>query len=217
MARTSNFTDSQKAEIFVRDRAICAYTGEKLWILDGGATPSFPVDWADHIHPVAQGGTSTIENGICAGWKSNYEKRDNLTSPPVLFCCGQPTTYYLETHPQVPQDIASYLNRMASLSRSDWFFNRALFRLLLGVDYHAGDRSGKRDDRYYASASFRAIEKWRKLRERENVPALHDRQLTPPNPTPDQMLMLEVAQVDSADAIRQLMKQLLPHYISQEQ
>ena len=37
MAGASRFTNAQKAQLYVMHRATCAYTGDKLWILDGGA------------------------------------------------------------------------------------------------------------------------------------------------------------------------------------
>ncbi len=41
MARPRDeFTDRQKAEIFVRDRALCCFSGKSLWALDYGAGPT---------------------------------------------------------------------------------------------------------------------------------------------------------------------------------
>ena len=90
MPRPSNFTDAQKAELYVLHRAFCVYSGEKLWALDTVASPYFTIDWVDHIHPVSRGGLSTIENGVCASWFHNKKKRDTTDAviayswPPVL-------------------------------------------------------------------------------------------------------------------------------------
>jgi len=75
MARRSNFTEAQKAQLFALHRAICVYCEEKLWLLDNGATPYFTIDWADHVFPVARGGASTIENGVCSCGYCNKKKR----------------------------------------------------------------------------------------------------------------------------------------------
>ena len=41
-AKRAEFTDRQKADIFVRDRALCCYTGKSLWLLDYGGGPAMP-------------------------------------------------------------------------------------------------------------------------------------------------------------------------------
>ncbi len=66
MARASNFTDAQKARLFVLHRATCVCIGDKLWILDGGPDCNVPIDWADHVVPVAKGGLSILDNGVRA-------------------------------------------------------------------------------------------------------------------------------------------------------
>src|SRR5207302_7983136 len=102
MPRASNFTDRQKAELFVRDHATCAYTGKSLWLLDYGADPYFEVDWADHRRPVARGGTSTLANGVCASWGANFAKSDSLKRHACMFRFGRATPAYLRDHGSVP-------------------------------------------------------------------------------------------------------------------
>ncbi len=213
MTRSSNFTDAQKAALYVRDRAICAYSGETLWILDSGATPYFPVDWADHVVPVTRGGESSLENGVCASWQHNKAKRDSLTPPPRLFYAGKPTTHFTKVYGEIPVHLSKYLKRLEVLHHSDWYFNRAMFRLLLGVHYlHNGKGVRSRDDLYYASATLKAIKTWRRLVASENIPQLEDRKLAPKAPSPDQQLMLDVRSAESVDTIRKIMKRLLPSY-----
>lgn len=213
MARSSNFTDSQKAELYVLHRATCAYSGEKLWILDGGAGRSFTIDWADHIHPVAKGGLSTIENGVCASWFHNRAKRDSTKAPVFLFFNGKPQSQFLKINGPLSRQISKDLVRFSRLHPSDWYFNRALFRVLLGVDYldnGIGVRS--RDDRYYASAALKIIGKWRRIASKASVPSLEERGLAPNKPSPDQKLLLRIRDAETILEIRRLMKQLLPFY-----
>jgi hypothetical protein len=213
MPRSSNFSDEQKATLFVRDRAICAYSGEKLWILDSGATPYFPVDWADHIIPVSKGGASSLENGVCASWHCNKEKLANLNLLPCLFREGRPTKHCSKVLPELPSQLAKYIERLEVLHYSDWYFNRAMFRLLLGVHYlYDGVGARVRDDRYYASATLKAISKWRKLVAVDKVPTLEERNLAPRRPSSDQHLMLDIRHAESVDVIRRIMKMLLPIY-----
>lgn len=213
MARTSNFTDAQKAQLFVMHRAICVYTGDKLWILDGGADYNFPVDWADHLTPVANGGLSTLENGVCAGWRPNSKKRDSTEAPEFLFFKGKPTARFRKLGKQLSPAQARDLERFAQLHHSDWYFNRTLYRLLLGVDdlAHPG-RGYTRDDKYYAASALRSISKWRKIVDREAVPSLEKRGLTPAKPSLDQKLMLGIRGADDVSAICSIMKKLLPTY-----
>lgn len=44
MSRSSNFTESQKAALFALHCGVCVYSGEKLWLLDDGVTPSFTIE-----------------------------------------------------------------------------------------------------------------------------------------------------------------------------
>ena len=207
MTRESNFSDLQKAAIFVRDRATCAYSGRNLWILDGGATPKFPADWADHIVPVSKGGLSTLENGVCSHWYDNKKKM--IGQVPVQFANGKPS----DPQRKLSLDQLKDLERLGNLRLSDWFFNRALFRLLLGVDYlhkYVGVRV--RNERYYAKAAYRAIERWKTVRKKDTDSSLEERGLLPATPTIDQQIMLDIRLAKSEVDIQESMAVLLPIY-----
>ena len=116
MARSSNFTDKQKAELFVLHKATCAYSGENLWMLDYGADPYHQIDWADHVVPVSKGGKSTIANGVCAGWLHNYNKSDKSADDhPCFFRGGQPTEHYFRLSDTRRSEIDRQMNRFAQL------------------------------------------------------------------------------------------------------
>jgi hypothetical protein len=213
MTRRSNFTEAQKAQLFVLHRATCVYTGEKLWLLDGGATPYFTIDWADHLVPVARGGASTIENGVCASWHYNKKKNASEKKPEFLFFKGKPRALYFKQRSRLPLGVVRDLERLGTLHHSDWYFNRAIFRVLLGVDWlDNGVGVRTRDDRYYAAAALKAIRKWRILVARELVPSLEQRKLVPRRPRYDQKLLLALRSVDSIPELRTSMKKLLPTY-----
>lgn len=212
MPRSSNFSEAQKAALYVLHRATCVYSGANLWILDGGATPSFIIDWADHVTPVSKGGLSEIKNGVCSAWHQNFKKRDSSTVPQFHFYKGKPTKSYLKKN-KIPRKRIIEIQRFNLLHHSDWYFNRALFRLLLGVDYlHNGKGIRTRDDKYYAAAALKAITKWRKLSDRDNVPSLEQRNLAPRRPSKDQSILLSVRNVKSVAEIRSIMKRLLTIY-----
>jgi hypothetical protein len=183
MTRASNFTDQQRAELFVRDRATCAYTGRNLWLLDHGADPYYQVDWADHRIPVAREGRSTLSNGVCAGWSANFDKRDRQDSHICFFLRGAATAAYLKTHAALPRLVERQFQRFSRLHYSDWYLNRALFRLWLGIAYLSEENCPRsRDDIYYSRASFRILARWRRIAERESVPAVEARGLAPRRP-----------------------------------
>ena len=212
MARKSNFTDAMKAAIYARDRATCVYSGDNLWIFDGGANPHFTVDWADHVIPVTKGGLSIVENGVCAGWNHNKKKSDSLKTHPVLFVGGEPAQpRFDEMRETLRPNILEDLARFKAIRQSDWYFNRALFRVLLGVDYLMAQK-GKRDDRYYACAALKAITRWRKAVSEKGDLSIEDRGLAPTAPSQDQKRMLSVREVNTVDEILAIMKDLLPLY-----
>ncbi|MBA3312030.1 MAG: HNH endonuclease [Planctomycetaceae bacterium] len=213
MARTSNFTEAQKAQLYVLHRAVCVYSGQKLWILDSGARQNFNVDWADHIIPVAKGGCSTLENGVCASYFHNQKKRDSDRVPSFLFFKGEPQPSFFESRTALSHRMVRDLKKFAALHHSDWYFNRALFRVLLGVAYlHDGIGVRSRDDRYYASAALRAIQKWRLIVRREGVLTLEQRGLAPKKPSSDQRLLLAIRDAGNVQHIRRTMLKLLPAY-----
>ena len=216
MARASNFTDVQKAQLFVVHHATCVYCGAKLWLLDGGANPYYSVDWADHLVPVAKGGQSALKNGVCACYECNHKRNDNSKVPIFLFYKGKSNQLTFKRHGRLSSQIVRDMARLSKLHYSDWYFNRAHFRLLLGVHYlFNGVGVRTRDDRYYAAAALKAIKKWRRIVTNGQVTTLEVRELAPIKPSRDQKLILGLRAVNSVDDIQILMKKLLPIYRAQ--
>ena len=215
MARASNFTDRQKADLFVRDHATCAYTGQNLWMLDHGVDPDYQIDWADHLIPVSKGGTSTLENGVCASWLANYDKLDKTSGGECLYRAGVATPTYFETRKSLSTEMATQFARFSRLHYSDWYFNRALFRMWLGIRYLSEkDNARSRDDAYYASASLKSISSWRSMISKESVLSLESRGLAPLLPTEDQKIMLRLREAISTGDIIVILKRLLPAYMA---
>src|SRR6185369_4434588 len=158
--KRTDFSDKQKAAIYQRDKAICAFSGKSLWILDYGVTPLWDMDWVDHIKPSKRGGESTVENGICASAFYNSKKSDNSRDNAYLFKDGIPTANYYYCHGDIPSEIARILNRNKSLHYSDWYLNRAFarFNLILGR-MRRKDRgmADVRGEEYYAKASLKML------------------------------------------------------------
>lgn len=165
-AKRKEFSDQQKAEIFVLDKAMCCMTGKSLWLMDYGAAPSFR-DWVDHIRPAALGGDAEIENGACMSWYQNYMKRDDQSQATnFLFFRGMPTPRFYFLNERIPDDIAAHMKRFARLHWSDWFFNRAVSHVLIAANQtNLKRKSGEKFSRgpdYWAKAALKALDKWRK-------------------------------------------------------
>lgn len=212
-----NFTDLQKAQIYANDLATCAFSGKSLWLLDSGVAGTYMIDWADHIIPLAKGGTSTLENGVCSSWLYNYNKGTNVGANIYLFSAGLPTSDYLLIHDVVPEELHKQWQRFSTIHYSDWYFNRAIWRLCLGLCWlhdskfsSAADR--KRDSPYQAKASFNAIKLWQRMTRLEELPSLEARSLVPQPMFDDHKQLLRIREATSYQFILDLMQQLLPFH-----
>jgi len=213
MSRT-NFTDDQRAEIFVLDRATCSYSGRNLWIADYGIDPSYAIDWADHLQPSSRGGPSTVENGAAASWLVNY-LRGNSQQRLLLFHRGFPTTDNAFHGGGIDQNVAANLIRFRRLHASDWFLNRAMWHIWIALVLQHQREAGlkySRDYNYYAGAALKALNKWRRLVERDSITSLEKRRLVVREPAPDQLTLLQAREATSLSTITKLMKELYPIY-----
>lgn len=213
MPRT-NFTDAQRAEIFALDRATCSYSGRSLWITDYGIDPAYAVDWADHIAPASRGGKSLVENGAAASWLYNY-LRGNGRQRLVFFHRGVPTADHTLHIGTIDPRVAAQLRRFRVLHASDWFINRAMWHVWIGVASEYDRRQGlsrSRGYEYYAGAASKCLAKWRRIQEDESVASLESRHLIPPNPEKDQEKLLEVREAASHERLISMMKGLFPAF-----
>ena len=213
MPRT-DFSDEQRAEIFVLDRATCSYSGRSLWIADYGIDPNYAIDWADHLIPSSRGGKSTVENGATASWLYNYLRGSNRQRL-LLFNRGFPTSDHTVHIGVIDRAIAGRLRKFRRLHISDWFLNRAMWHIWIGMALEHERRQGykrSRDYSYYARAGFNSLTKWRRLVERDSVASLEQRRLCPRAPEPDQSHMLEIRLATSELSLRRMMKELFPLY-----
>lgn len=205
------YSDALRAEIFKRDRALCAYSGRSLWLADYGAAPH-AVDWVDHIKPVARGGRATVENGVASSHLYNFQKRAGAGSV-LLFRGGRPTADFFTFFHVVPPAIAEHLSRFIRLHESDWYFNRALFHVLLGAASKSQIRQDgqplKRGLDYRANAALKFLEGWAK--ESNGIPSLARRGLLPKRPGADQKLLLSTATADTVPKLKRLMSSLTPY------
>ncbi len=143
-AKRREFSPSQRAEIYARDRAICVFSGKSLWHLDYGACPLSESNWIDHVKPSRRGGRAKLANGVCASYTYNLKKRANGADN--FFWLdpeseGKPSEAYFYYFGAIQPHLASQLKRLSAIKPMDWFFNQAVSRLMWVCDATA-NRSG---------------------------------------------------------------------------
>ena len=213
--RRRPFTDSQKAEIFVRDRAVCAFSGKSLWVLNYGASPLWQPDWIAPARPATRGSASPLDRGVLASELFKSRGKGQRSEGVCFFRGGRPTSDYFFFLGVVPDEIARNLRRFAKLQPADWYFNRCLVNTLLAVEDRWLRRAGreyKRDSRYWAERALRKLEDWREVQKCQPAGSLEARGLAPRQPSPDQQLMLELRDAVSLGDIMAVVRGLAPHY-----
>jgi hypothetical protein len=113
----------------------------------------------------------------------------------------------------VQPSIAEHLTRFSELAPADWYFNRALFHMLLGAVAKSAKRKDgtalSRGSEYRAQAALRFLETWAK--KSSGLPSLRKRGLLPKRPGPDQRLLLSAADADSVPSLNRLIAELAPY------
>ena len=209
--KRQNFTDRQKADIFVRDRATCTFSGKNLWLLDYGAAPSSP-DWADHIIPASKGGEAELDNGICSSWIYNNMKR-NGTGCPYLFYQGRPTQDFFTFYGTVSEQVAQQLSRLSALHWSDWYFNRAVFHIHVAAaqvdECRADGKPFSRDTDYWAKAASKCLKTWARCC--SETTCFQSRGLAPASPSFDQRLLLSISEESTIHEIKDVISEIAPY------
>lgn len=209
-SRRMEFSDRDKADVFVRDRATCCFSGKSLWLLDYGGGPS-TADWVDHVVPASKGGSAHPDNGVSASWIFNQSRG---TGPAIrLFADGRPSQDWFTLFEVVPRGIVEHFRRFSELHHSDWYFNRAVFHVQHGAALHADQerRGGRRRSRgpdYWSRCALRYLTTWGKLVELERPTLMKSRGLLPTRPSPDQKILIRLTEAEDAAEIGELMLEL---------
>ena len=216
--RRSNFTDPQRADIFVRDRATCAFSGISLWVFDHGVSPWTPMDWVDHVVPCALGGTATLDNGVCATHMHNGRKGSSGLDSWYLFRNGRPTALHVTMHGLPGERMSEALTRRAALERADWYLNRALYNAFIGLDWRFDveflDSRPKRDDEYWFRSARRRLADYRRRHEGGSIEA---RGLLPPGGAHGNELLLGLRTVETDAQFGEWVEALWPVYRANEE
>jgi len=195
--KRTNFSPLQKAEIYVRDHATCAFSGKSLWLLDFGLGPLGDHDWVDHSTPCARGGKSDILNGVCASYTYNSKKGANGRDKQYLFREGRPTEDYYDFYGPLPPPLRKQLKRRFFVS--DWFFNRcvALSLETLGERHYRSPPGTVRQVRFCQKAAWRALCQFQ--RRSVGAPSFEERGLVtyPSDPGTKALLRLRTIRTES--------------------
>jgi hypothetical protein len=205
-------TDQIRAAVYARDKAICAFSGLSLWLLDFGSAPHGQPDWVDHIRPASRGGSDTLDNLVCASHFYNRKKLTNSSDTKYLFSGGKATEELFWSHGCLSIEQASTLVRHAAIDQSDWYFNRALFNLRVAMHDQWCCFPAKRSARYWQNAALRRLVTWKRLSGDRGPGSFIKRGLVRFPKAPDVKLMLQLASISTEDELRAIYRQLLRFY-----
>ena len=211
--KRTDFSESQKADIFARDRATCAFSGISVWLFDYGVRHNYEIDWADHIKPSARGGTSSLDNGICASSLFNAKKKDNGSDNIFFFKNGRVTKAYITTFGYASDQMLADLNRRSRLEPGDWYLNRSISNVYFAFDWRCNLEfkkvDYKRDDNYWLKAAWKRHMKWQKIQPSESI---QHRKLLDPNHPFGASQLLELESIRSEDHFRNWAESIWPTY-----
>ncbi|MGB3547663.1 MAG: hypothetical protein WBA17_11850 [Saprospiraceae bacterium] len=171
--KRKNFSEKQKAFIYARDRATCAFSTKSLWALDYGVMSGWVVDWVDHIIPCSSGGTNDLDNGVCASDFFNSQKGSNAKDNKYFIKEGSVTDYYIELFGEPPSALVEQLRRLKQLEAADWYFNRSIVGLFVGYecrcDKEFKGKEWSRDDAYWFKSAWKRLQLFQKLKGNKSI------------------------------------------------
>jgi hypothetical protein len=207
-------TDRIRAEVFTRDRAICAFSGRPLWNLDTGPTPFWDMDWVDHIRPSSRGGSDELDNLVCSSSFHNSKKANNSADTGYMFRCGLPTDSYFDIHRVVPVGLANDLRRFRELDPSDWYLNRAIANILVYLDgYYFGGKY-KRKKSFWCQSAWGRIKLWQIEAARPGYRSLRSRGLIRYPSDASTLLFLKLTTARSLRDVLRVASDLWPYLLT---
>jgi hypothetical protein len=155
--------DALRAAVFARDKGICSFSGLSVWFLDYGTAPFSHADWVDHVQPRSRNGKDTLENLVCASYFYNRKKLNNGSDRQYLFSEGRPTETFFWTHGELSSQQAKLLKSHAALEASDWYFNRAIYNVMVAIADELLKAEAVRTRDYWLASARKRMLVWRKL------------------------------------------------------
>lgn len=204
-------TDRLRAAVFARDKGICSFSGLSVWMMDYGAVPFAQPDWVDHIRPKSRGGRDTLDNLVCASFFYNRKKLNNGADCDYLFRDGRPTETYFFTHGELSTEQGRLLARHSCLTESDWYFNRAVYNIMVALADDFAEVDVRRKHNYWLGSAYKRLTAWRKYSGETDGRAFVRRGLVRFPDSPDIQLMLALASADEPELVK-IYKQMEVHY-----
>ena len=198
-----------RSEVFGRDKAICAFSGTSLWMLDYGACAIADCDWADHIKPASRGGKDEVGNLVCASSFRNSRKRNNGADNCYFFRNGMATSHFFWAHGCISDDQVAVLRDHAQIQALDWYFNRALANLFIALYNEFTGETRSRTSAYWQRAALARLQEWRIL---GGARDFAERGLLRYAEAPDVKLMANAAECLNAADIQNLYRRLQRYY-----
>lgn len=204
-------TNTLRAGVFERDKAICAFSGVSVWILDYGTAPFAQHDWVDHIRPRSRKGNDSIENLVCASHFYNSKKVNNGRDNAYLFYGGEPTEWFFWVHGELSAEQTETLARHAKIAKADWYLNRCLMNLTNALQIDWSKRVVVRQMDYWLGAAHKCLVAWRRISGETGPDTFQDRELVRYPTAPDVQLMLSLTRSDAV-GLQRIFRRLAIHY-----
>jgi hypothetical protein len=155
--------DALRAAVFARDKGICSFSGLSVWYLDHGTAPFAHPEWVDHIKPKSRFGKDTQDNLVCASHFYNRKKLNNGSDCQYLFRAGKPTDVFFQTHGELSVQQARLLAAHAALEPHDWYFNRAIYNVMVAIGDELGKVNAVRTRDYWLTSARKRMVAWKKM------------------------------------------------------
>ena len=212
--KRTNFTNLQRARIYVRDHATCAFSGKSLWIPDNGVAPFWDTDWVNQIKPGAGPGKKDLDNAVCASATFNAKKNSSAWDSVYFFSHGRPTGAYWDYYGALPKALNKQLRRLRNLHISDWYFNRCLCLVFIGFDvrYVSSKPGPKRNTGYWYRAGWKKLQEYQHRAKADAVDSMESRRLLLDPDRPDVKAMLRLRKASSYSEFRKQLPGLYQGY-----
>jgi hypothetical protein len=102
-------------------------------------------------------------NLVCASYFYNRKKLNNGSDRQYLFREGQPTEQFFWTHGELTVQQAALLRAHSKLETSDWYFNRAIFNVMVAIDDELKQANAVRSRDYWLGSARKRMQTWRKM------------------------------------------------------
>lgn len=163
------------------------------------------------MKPASRGGKDTPDNLVCASHFYNQKKGNNSRDNAYLFMKGRPTGIFFRNRHVLTPALGDMMRRHGVITAKDWYFNRAVFNVMVGVNTEWEAVPVSRQPDFWQRSALKKLHKWRKLGGLAD-PSFVDRGLVRHPAAPDVVLLLSLAHADSEKQVAAIHKHLLRHY-----